>query len=302
MPIPITHVRLIAKMKKDDGTLADVIVRHVHAGAPYGQRSVGSNIPAHTRYVTGSGQDQEDGQDIAIPWPADNIEGFFKHSEGDTVRRDVQETTWLPAMTIEPLGYTFDVDVNARRSAQATTPYTLGLVDRQKADNIHRAGLHGFISESKLDERRTRIARGILDELRPKATRTAVFHEDNEWVKRKMLEDARAIWWRDRKVMTPAAEAAERAQQERQRQREEQISKTTGMPAPAVRAPGVQAHITLQPMSLPAETIDLVNSMQAASLKTMYKRPDLKFQKRLEHMERNRLEKLEMMERMAVET
>lgn len=301
MPIPITSVRLIAKMKKDDGTVADVIVRHVHAGAPYGQRSVGSNIPAHTRYVTGSGQDQEDGKDIAIPWPADNIDDVFKHSEGDTVRRDVQETTWLPGMTTEPLGYSFDVDHNARVSAQATTPYTLGLANRQEADNIQRAGLHGFISESKLLERRTRIARGILDELRPKGKRTAAFHEDNEWVKRKMLEDARAIWWRDRKPMTPAAEAAERAQQERKRQKEEQISKTTGMPAPAVRAAGMQAQITSQPMSLPAETIDLVKSMQAASLRTMYERPDPKFRKRLEHMERARLERLEVMERMAVE-
>lgn len=291
----MTHVRLVAKMVKDDGTVADVIVRHIHAGAPYGQRSLGSNIPAHTRYVTGSGKDQPDGKDVPIPWPTDHPEEIFRHYEGDTVRRDVQDPTWAPGMRTEPLGYQFDVRDNAKKARDVSAPYALGLANGQEADGVQRAGLHGFISQAKLDERRTRIARGILDELRSKSKTSTAFHDDNEWVKRKMLEDARAIWWRDRKIMSPAAEAAERALQEKKRLREEQISKTTGMPAPSVAA-----QVALQPMSLPAETIDLVKSMQAASLRSMYKKPDAKFRKRLEHMERERLERQAMMQRMAI--
>lgn len=281
----MTHVRLVGKMIDNDGITKDVIIRHVHGGAPYGQRSVGSNIPAHTRYITGSGQNEKDGKDIAIPWPTENVESVFKHCEPDTVRSVVENPTWVPNLLSEPLGYHFEVGENATIAGQPTAAYTLGLVDdRQEATNTQRAGLHGFVHQTKLDERRTRIARGIMDELRPKAKRETPFHDDSEWVRRKMLEDARAIWWRDRKVMSPLAEAAERALQERRRQREEQITRDSGTPAPAVHARGAEAleeEVAAQQMRLPVETVDLIKSMQAASLKTTYKKPDNKFRKRL---------------------
>lgn len=284
----MTHVRLIAAMDfHDNGILKDVIVRHVHAAEPYGQRSNGSNIPAHTRYITGSAQHSPNGKDIVIPWPEENIENVFKHSEPDTVRDVVEKDTWLPGVLNDPLGYHFEVGENTRLAGQPTAAYTLGLVtNRQEADNKQRAGLSGFVHQDKLDVRRTRIARGILDELRPKAQRAKALHDDSEWVKRKMLEDARAIWWRDRKVLSPVAEAAERALQERRRQKEEQLNKEFGEVKPTIwKAVAIPTMAPVsQQMRLPVETRDLIKSMQAASLKTKYNKPDTKFSKRLTRM------------------
>ena len=288
LPIPINDVRLVVKMEKDDGTTTDVIVRHVHGAGPYGQRQTGSHIPAHTRYATGTGTDMQDGKDLVIPWPEDNIENHFKHSEGDTTGQDVRSDTWAPGVLNEPLGYHFEVAANARRKGEATAPYNLGFVEnRAEADNLQRVGLSGFVSQSKLDERRTRIARGIMKELQPKGKRESAFHDNNEWVKRKMLEDARSIWWRDRKILSPAAEAAERALQEKREQREAQNRKVTGMPAPDLQAGSTPAHndvVVPQKMSLPLETLDLVKQMQAARLKMRYQQPDPRFKKRLAKM------------------
>ena len=281
----MSHVRLVGKITNDDGTTKDVIIRHVHAGAPYAQRALGSNLPAHTRYVTGSGKNNIDGKDIVIPWPADSIESVFKHCEPDTDRTVVEMPTWTPRLLNEPLGYSFEAGENAHVAGQPTAAYTLGLVEnRQEADNPQRAGLAGFINPTKLDERRTRIARSIMDELRPKGKRATKFHDDTEYVKRKMLEDARSIWWRDRKVLSPLAEAAERALQERRKEREEQMGSELGAAVQGLPVEPVAEETVPQQAKLSAETVELIKSMQAASLKAVYKRPDEKFRKRLARM------------------
>jgi len=280
----MTHVRLVGQVTLSDGTVKDTIIRHIHGGAPYGQRPVGSNIPAHTRYITGSSHVSDDGKDLVMPWPADDIGTVYKHSEPDTTRLNVEDVTWSPGLLNEPLGYHFEVGANVRLATEATAAYTLGLVEnRQEADNQQRAGLSGFVHQTKLDERRTRIARSILDELRPKAKRETPFHDNTEWVKRKMLEDARAIWFRDRKVLSPLAEAAERAVQEKRRQKQEQINREMGASMPHLQelADASGERTVSRQTRLSTETLDLIKSMQAASLTTKYKKPDNKFAKRL---------------------
>lgn len=62
-----------------------------------------------------------------------------------------------------------------------------------------------------------------MGELRAKSKELNTRHDDAEWVKRKMIEDARAIWYQERKLVSPASQAKERAVQERAAARQAKI-------------------------------------------------------------------------------
>lgn len=219
----MSHVRLVMAIVDDNGVESDVIIRHVHAGPPYIQQSLGSHLPSHTRYMTGSPGEKA----LVLPWPEEQIEDDFIHTEGDTTRVAVQSATWTPSMVSSPLGYTSRPDEIISKDKDAYSRASeLFLVDTKGMDgmsNVERAGLQGFISDSKLMDRQNRIAEGIMNEFRSKYKTLNTRHDDAEWVKRKMIEDARSIWYQERQVASPSAQAAMANAQRLAREREDRM-------------------------------------------------------------------------------
>lgn len=220
----MSHVRIVSTIFDDNGQQRDVIFRHIHAGPPYLQRPLGSHLPSHTRYVTGGAIN---GQDIEIPWPEDLIMDDFVYHEGDTTRTAVQINSWTPSIENTPLGYLSEVpdkvystDDSYSRSQEL---FEIDVKGPSGLNNVQRAGLNGFIDSDKLLARQKRIADGIMSEFRTKHKELNTRHDDVDWVKRKMIEDARAIWYQERKLVSPAAQAAELAVQKRAEARQARI-------------------------------------------------------------------------------
>lgn len=261
-PIPMTDVRLVVPLTDNDGIKRDVVVAHVHAAEPYVQRSAGSNLPAHTRYITGSGAQglSDDGNDLEIPWPEDRWDPASQWHEGDTEYKLTEEATWRPTMYGSPLGYDHDISSNVANLVDPKSPYTLGLIlDKENVKNAERAGIHGFTDSNKLQARRNKIAEGIMNELRYKYGARKSFYEDIEWVQKKMLEDARAIWWQQRSMLTPTAEAAKRLAEQRKQAREQ----STGAKSPE----GLHGEIDEPEPMLDPDTEMVVREMQALHMK-----------------------------------
>lgn len=216
----MSWVRLVIQHHNPEtGEETPMIVRHVHAGAPYVQRAFPSNLPAHTRYITGSETSTASGNPLQIPWPEEELGDSLQRADVDTDREDVVRSNWLPVMTQAPLGYSSPDSV--RNPGEPSTPYLAGIVtNKAEATNAERAGLHGFRDYNKAAVRQTRIAAGIMDELRNKARRNNAMHDDPEWAKTKILEDARSIWWRDRQILSPTAEAMQRQVEDRRKRLE----------------------------------------------------------------------------------
>lgn len=163
--IPLQDVRLVMRRSDPDtGAESDVIIRHIHAGPPYIQRDHGSNLPSHTRYVSGLEE--------VLPWPESSEEiQEFKREDIDTPRMWVERVTYSPSIIHSPLD-----------SEQNTVNNRL----------------------------RQRVRKGIMDELRSKTRVDNTRHDDAELVRRKIMEDARAIWWRDRQFLLPKNEKAQK--------------------------------------------------------------------------------------------
>lgn len=287
IPIPITHVRLVATLNNPDGTKKDVLVRHVHADGPYLQRSEGSNLPAHTRYISGTGHLTTHGRDIELPWPSDERFADDRKQSGgdeDTSLGFVEDITWQPSIQNPTLGYEFDIKLNQAPDIKDSilAPYTLGQPkDKppQEFSNAERAGLSGFMEDEKYYARREKIARGIMDELRNKYKRTNAFDDDRDWVSRKMMEDARSIWYQDRIPMTPQAEAAARDAEKRRVEREKRMAAESDHGEGASHGERRSAHMS-------AELASLVEEMQQANLaKNGFAVKDAKLRKDLRWMD-----------------
>ena len=101
IPVPLADVRLVTTLQDDEtGYTRDVVVRHMHFGPPYIERSPFSNLPRHTRYITmgtlanaktmetAGTQSQQEG--IAIPWPDEEL-AESKATDADTRRLTVEK-------------------------------------------------------------------------------------------------------------------------------------------------------------------------------------------------------------------
>lgn len=213
----MSHIRLVLVLEDDDGTEKELVIRHVHAGPPYQQRPVGSHLPSHTRYITGVLD--RNNNPIEIPWGTDHQTTDNIYHEGDTNRGAVQAQSWAPTLQYSPLGYTTSVPntiaTNDDPYSRSQELFTIDVNGPDGLTNTQRIGLTGFVDSSKLAARQQRIADGIMGELRAKSKELNTRHDDTDWVKRKMIEDARAIWYQERKLVSPASQAVERAVQER---------------------------------------------------------------------------------------
>lgn len=223
----MSHVRIVSTITDENGQQTDVIFRHVHGGPPYLQRPLGSHLPSHTRYVTGGLNDQ----DVEIPWPEDLIMDDFVYHEGDTTRTAVQMNSWTPSIDNAPLGYLAEVpntvDTKDDSYSRSQELFEIDVKGPSGLSNLQRAGLNGFIDADKLAVRQKRIADGIMSEFRTKHKELNTRHDDVDWVKRKMIEDARAIWYQERKLASPASQAAELAVQKRAEARQAEAEKAT---------------------------------------------------------------------------
>lgn len=143
----------------------------------------------------------------------------FIYNEGDTTRTAVQINSWTPSIDNAPLGYLAEIPsiVNSKDDSYSRSQelFEIDVKGPGGLDNIRRAGLSGFIDADKLAARQKRIADGIMNEFRTKHKELNTRHDDVDWVKRKMIEDARAIWYQERKLVSPASQAAELAVQKR---------------------------------------------------------------------------------------
>lgn len=167
---------------------------------------------------------------VEFPWPPQHFPDGFDHFEGDTQRTAVSRPTWTISMIGSPLGYRTEVPsvIDVSDSPYSRAPH-LSTIDVRGTDglqNIQRVGLDSFIDHNKLVARSDRIAAGIMNELRNKY-RPESRRANADFVKRSMLEDARAIWYQGRKLMTPQAQAAELAVEKRIIERELEFRKKT---------------------------------------------------------------------------
>jgi large subunit ribosomal protein L24 len=183
LPIPISDLRLIATITDDETRQPrDVVVRYLHMGAPYIERSPFSNLPRFTRYIRMGKEVPKDvfeiekelyqGEDrsgestggefavqakyrssakpkhefIAIPWP-DEILDESRANDADTRRLAVEDQTYEPVPMV-----------------------------------VHE---RNFPSET------------VIDELRPRYARDRSTHE-LDFVKQKVLIDMKETWERER--------------------------------------------------------------------------------------------------------
>lgn len=217
--IPMRNVRLVVR---DERTKTEYIVSHVHADEPYIQRKFGSNLPSHTRYITGSEHWSRDGLPVEIPWPTDEKTEDLRSTPNDTGRQDVEERTWDPSLYHSPLGYNigYNADIldpqNAYLAGYAKNPSST-------PNPAYKLGLGGFSNPTKVHEREVRIASGIMDELRKKSARSNRNHDNPEWVTQKLMEDARSIWWKDRQIKLPQEIQAQSSSKKLREQQEARI-------------------------------------------------------------------------------
>lgn len=309
-PIPIRNVRLVVE---DRDTGREVIVSHVHADGPYMQRTLGSHLPSHTRYITSSELMTGDGLPIEIPWPDDHIEEEFRSTPADTGRDAVERGSWVPSVVVGPLGYDIPTDADPTDPMSA---YTAGFTENSSSvlTAAHKLGLAGFSSSKKAADRQARIGKGIMDELRSKYARSNMRHDDVTWVQRKIIEDARSIWWKDRQIQSPSQEREQRVIKEVQEAREARI-RAKSEKAEAVRQArrakeaaaieaqneerrlrelktmahdGVPVEEKKPRVAISIDTERLIRDMQKVTLNTVYAKPDQKFSKKLVHMETQR--------------
>lgn len=132
-------------------------------------------------------------------------------------------------MFYSPLGYTEQIpdtiDNNNDAYSRSQELFQIDVKGPSGLSNTQRAGLHGFVEDYKLGARQKRIADGIMNEFRTKHKELNTRHDDVDWVKRRMIEDARAIWYRDRKLVSPVSQAAELAVQQRAEKRQAEMEK-----------------------------------------------------------------------------
>lgn len=165
-PISMKDIRLVRPLSSPDNpnVYHDYIVRHVTKSHPFTQRRLGSNLPSYTRYITGSNSLSADGRLIEIPWPEERmLEDAPRRTPADTPSLYVEEQTYYPSIYTAPLGY---------RSA----------IEPEEGSE-----------EAKLEHKTTQT---IFDELRDRYAMGTPYSAD--LVQRKILEDARSIWYRER--------------------------------------------------------------------------------------------------------
>lgn len=266
LPIPMTSVRLVHDIEDPiTGRKKPVIVRHVYASGPYSARSPFSSWPSHTRYATGTGHLTSDGKDIRLDWPEEVDGEIPRRADEDTSRGDVEHRSWVPSVHTSPLGY--DAETIQYNVDNPELRYTAGIPVEAGVDARYhgqRIGLHGFVDQEKLLKRQERIGAGIMAEL--KGTRKVETQSVTDSIKQKALDDARSIWWSQRQILSPEAEAAKRAAEARRQAKEDQLSQLGGS------GPGSMVEPELE---------QLVMQMQTASLQSRYKKADEKLRKRL---------------------
>lgn len=265
IPIPTKDVRLVYDIEDPQtGQKKAVIIRHVHADGPYSARPPYSSWPSHSRYATGTGHLTADGQDIRLDWPEEIPGEISRRLEHDTSASRVEEDTWTPELR-DVVGYPAET-VQLKEGKQGEAPegrYTAG-IPRSESNYeyfFQRLGLHGFINQAKLEARQQKIAAGIMAELRGGSNTSKLDYATN--VKRRVMEDARAIWWKERQVLSPVAEAAKKSAGIKKQLKDARLSKVTEHNLDAI--------------------VDsaLVESLQTVALKDRYRKADHRLTKRL---------------------
>lgn len=95
LPYNLDDVCLVVPLEDPAiGITKDVVVKHVHGGGPFLERAYGTTTPKHTRYISG--------MDVEIPWPEPEAPEF-KDEVSDTLRIDVEDRTFLPALQAYPM-------------------------------------------------------------------------------------------------------------------------------------------------------------------------------------------------------
>lgn len=166
-PLSLKDVRLVRPLSSPDNpnVYQDYIVRHITRSGPYVERRPGSNLPNYTRYVTGSSNLSVDGKLIEIPWPEERmLDDAPRRTPADTPSLYVDRQTYDPSIYTAPLGYFKD-----------TVPPEEGTEEAILQHNMTQS---------------------IFDELRNKYALSSPYSAD--FVQRKILEDARSIWYRER--------------------------------------------------------------------------------------------------------
>lgn len=243
-----------------------VIIRHVHADGPYSARSPFSSWPSHSRYATGTGHLTRDGKDIRLDWPEEIPGEIPRRLDDDTSATNVEVKTWEPTIFTAPVGYPAET-VQLKDGQQIEGPegrYTAGVPVPESEEYRYfgqRVGIHGFSDEIKLEARQSKIAAGIMAELH--GSGRVLKQDQTTHLKKKIMEDARAIWWKERQLLSPAAEAAKKAAEAKKERRETQLPKPTENDTDLV--------------------VDsaLLESLQAAALKNRYNKADHRLRKRL---------------------
>lgn len=97
MPIPFSSIRLVARLPEDPNDPSspkkEAIIRSMYGGPPFRERPYGTDLPAHTRYISGLHEE--------IPWPDVEPE-YLPDEDADTTRYQVEERTYVPDITTLP--------------------------------------------------------------------------------------------------------------------------------------------------------------------------------------------------------
>ncbi|KAL9621046.1 MAG: hypothetical protein Q9160_004431 [Pyrenula sp. 1 TL-2023] len=97
MPVPFSSIRLVARLPEDpnDPTspTKEAIIRSMYGGPPFRERPYGTDLPAHTRYISGVHEE--------IPWPDVDPE-YLSDEDADTTRYQVEERSYVPDITALP--------------------------------------------------------------------------------------------------------------------------------------------------------------------------------------------------------
>ncbi|KAL1960195.1 hypothetical protein VTO42DRAFT_8738 [Malbranchea cinnamomea] len=129
LPISFDDVRLVVPLEDETtGAVKDVLVKHVYGGEPFLERPYGTNIPKHTRYISGL--------DIEIPWPEEQAPEF-KDEPADTLRIDVEARTFVPALQSFPMPSTVIDELRNKYSKFRTRHDPEYIAEQEKRDLWH---------------------------------------------------------------------------------------------------------------------------------------------------------------------
>lgn len=210
LPIPISDLRLVVALTDDEtGQSRDVVVRHMHMGAPYTERSPFSNLPKYTRYIR-MGKELPKAEDLQ------------NQEDDDQVLQDIEEES-MQQVEDEYLGRTENDFLVETRGASREPPNQELIAipwpdERLDEPRANEADTRRLIVEHKTFEPVPQIVHAlnfpdetVIDELRNRYSRDRPTH-DPDFIAEKVLIDMKTTWERERQkrgglaVGTPKSE------------------------------------------------------------------------------------------------